>query len=247
MSSSSFLPFLAVGMGVDLVEAMRNTDLFGLMCLTLLLFLSIRSGYFIFQKTWEVRTARSQSEEFIDECRDGHKSLEEIYKIAKEYPGSPLATLLREAYIEYEMDYRDEASARLPLEQRLTLSRNTVESALERTIAAELRKLENRLINLATAAALAPFIGLLGTVWGVLGSFQALGREGNAALATLAPGISTALITTVFGLLVAIPSVWVYNRLASHVAQMSSQMDSFAHELTSVFQKNLLQRGSGRA
>lgn len=125
----------------------------------------------------------------------------------------------------------------------MQLGKNSVESALERTIASESRRLERDLVHLATASNVAPFIGLFGTVWGVLGAFQALGRDGSAALSTLAPGIATALTTTVFGLIVAIPAAAVYNHLTANVARMGSQMDSFAHELTNVFQKHLLRRG----
>lgn len=233
-----------ISLGPDFVSAVGDSDAIGLICLVALLYLSLRSGFFMFSKSWEVRLARAESEDFISECREGHKSLEEIYKLSKEFPGSPIASLFRETYIEYEMDFRDDATSRLPLDKRIELSRHTVESALERTIAAEMRRLENRLIHLATTSTLAPFVGLLGTVCGVLSAFQALGESGHADLTTLAPGISTALITTVFGLIVAIPSVWVYNRLAAHIAQLSSQMDSFGHEMTSVFQKNFLQRGA---
>ncbi|NJM07006.1 tetratricopeptide repeat protein, partial [Candidatus Gracilibacteria bacterium] len=101
----------------------------------------------------------------IAECLEGHKTLPEIYRAAHEYPASPLAALLREAYVEYEQEIREDSTADLPLEQRVALSKTSVESALERTIAAEMRKLENRLVNLATASALGPFIGLFGTVW----------------------------------------------------------------------------------
>ncbi|MDK2972156.1 MAG: biopolymer transport protein TolQ [Candidatus Sumerlaeota bacterium] len=229
-------------LGVDLLQAIRESDLVGILCIVLLLFLSFKTGYHIICKRLELSSASSQSEDFIAECLDGNKSLPEIYQLASEFPDSPLAALLREAYVEYEMEMREETVARLPLEQRVQLGKTSVESALERTIAAELRRLETHLVHLATASSVAPFIGLFGTVWGVLGSFQALGREGNAALATLAPGISTALITTVFGLIVAIPAAVMYNRLSSDVTRLSSQMDSFAHELSNVFQKHLLRR-----
>jgi len=237
------LPVLSLSMGVDLISAIRESDIIGLLCITVLLGLSVLSGFHIFFKFWEIDRAKEESEEFIEDCVGGHKSLQEIYRSTKEYPNSPLAALLREAYLEYEMELKQPAAVELPLEQRVQLGKTSVESALERTIAAELRRLESRLVYLATASTLAPFIGLFGTVWGVLGAFQALGREGNAALATLAPGISTALITTVFGLIVAIPAAAFYNYLTSNVQYLSSQMDSFAHELSNIFQKHLLRKG----
>lgn len=228
--------------GVDPIQALKETDAIGLLCILALLYLSFLTGYHIIIKLLELRSASNQSEDFVAECLDGNKSLPEIYKLSSEFPDSPLASLLREAYVEYEMEMREEVTAHLPLDQRVQLGKTSVESALERTIASEMRRLENRLVHLATASSVAPFIGLFGTVWGVLGSFQALGREGNAGLATLAPGISTALMTTIFGLIVAIPAAVMYNRLSSDVARLSSQMDSFAHELSNVFQKHLLRR-----
>ena len=233
----------AFTIGVDLVDAVARTDLVGLLCIAVLIGLSIVSLYFMLAKFFEIRDADAQSREFIEDCMEGHKSLPEIYRSAKHYPDSPLAALLREAYLEYELEIHTDSLATLPLQERVALGKTSVESALERTIAAEMRKLEHRLVILATASSIAPFIGLFGTVWGVLGAFQALGREGSAALTALAPGISTALTTTVFGLLVAIPAAAMYNYLSGNVSRLSSQMDSFAHELSNVFQKHLLKKG----
>lgn len=243
MWTTSPLLFLArFEMGVNLGEAIAESDLIGMTCLTILFLLSLWSGFYIFSKYRQIRTAKVESDDFISECMEGNKSLKEIYRLAREYPNSPLAALLRESYLEYEVELGNPSAANLSLEHRIQLGKTSIDSALERTIAAEMRRLEERLVTLATTSSLAPFIGLFGTVWGVLGAFQALGREGNAALATLAPGISTALITTVFGLIVAIPSAAMYNYLSSSIAHLASQMDSFAHELTNVFQKHFLQR-----
>lgn len=241
---ASMTSILAINWGVDLVTAIMQSDVIGMLCLLILAGLSIHSGYCMFAKYWEVRHAKKESELFVEDCLEGHKSLPEIYKAARNYPNSPLAALLREAYVEYETDIRDTSPREMSLEHRVQLSKTSVESALERTIAAEMRKMENNLVTLATASTIAPFIGLFGTVWGVLGAFQALGREGNANLETLAPGIATALTTTIFGLIVAIPATIMYNHLAGTIAHLSSQMDSFAHELSNVFQKHLLRRGN---
>lgn len=234
---------LGINWGANLWTAIWQNDVIGLMCIALLLWMSVWAMYNICLKYWEISAAKRESEAFIAECLEGHKTLPEIYRAAHEYPASPLAALLREAYVEYEQEIREDSSADLPLEQRVALSKASVESALERTIAAEMRKLENRLINLATASALGPFIGLFGTVWGVLGAFQSLGTSGGGDLAAMAPNIATALTTTVFGLLVAIPATAMYNYLTANISRLSSQMDSFAHELSNVFQKHLLRRG----
>lgn len=234
---------LGFSLGANVLEAVAQTDPLGWLCLLALLVLSVVSSYYAIAKWSQLRYAGSQSEEFIEECMEGRKSLQEIYKSAEEYPESPLAALLREAYLEYNMEIQGSHLAALSLQERVALGKTSVESALERTMSSELRKLEDKLIWIATASSLSPFIGLFGTVWGVLGAFQALGRDGGAALTTLAPGVSTALITTVFGLVVAIPAAFFYNVLSNRVLKLNSQMDSFSHELSNVFQKHLLKRG----
>ena len=91
---------------------------------------------------------------------------------------------------------------------------------------------------LATAVSAAPFLGLLGTVWGVMDTFSGMSSAGNAALSAVAPGISGALLTTIIGLIVALPSMIGYNLLSSEIRRISVQMDHFAQELVSVIQNN---------
>lgn len=243
VDSPSLMLAPGFSLGANLIEAVAQSDAIGILCLLVLLVISVISGYHIFSKGNQLRAARNDSEAFIEECFESPKSLAEIYRSAKDYPASPLAALLCEAYLEYELEVRQPFIEKLSVEERIQFGKASIESALERTMAAQMRQLENRLVFLATASSLAPFIGLFGTVWGVLGAFQALGREGNAALTTLAPGISTALVTTVFGLIVAIPAAAFYNHLSNRVAHLGSQMDSFAHELSNVFQKHFIRRG----
>jgi len=239
---TSLLNFLAFGWGVNIFEAIKSNDIVGFGCLLILGYLSIKTTSLVITKFREIKAATSETEYFMEDCFEGHKSLPEIYEIASAYPNSPLANLLCEAYIQYELEADQEGLDALPVEQRLQLSKTSVESVLERTISSELRRLDRKLISLATTSTLAPFIGLFGTVWGVLSAFQSLGTSGAADLSALAPGISTALVTTVCGLFVAIPAVGFYNYLSSHVSRLSSQMDSFAHELSNIFQKHLLRR-----
>src|SRR5690606_35846374 len=146
---------LAITWGVDIVTAILQSDAIGILCLLILTIISVRTGYYMFAKYWEIRHAKAESELFVEDCLEGHKSLPEIYKAARNYPNSPLAALLREAYVEYETDMRDSTPLEMPLEQRVQLSKTSVESALERTIAAEMRKMESNLVNLATASSIA--------------------------------------------------------------------------------------------
>lgn len=232
-----------INLGVDVTEAISQNDNMGKICLILLLGMSIWSTALIFAKFREIRSAVRETDRFMHECFEGQKSLAEIYQLAGNYPHSPLANLLAEAYIQYEIEAEQVSAEALSFEQRLALSSTNLESVLERTISSEMRRLDNRLIGLATASTLAPFIGLFGTVWGILGAFQAMGTSGVGDLATLAPGLSTALVTTIAGLVVAMPAVTFYNHLSANVSRLNSQMESFAYELSTIFQKHLLRRG----
>jgi biopolymer transport protein ExbB/TolQ len=116
-----------------------------------------------------------------------------------------------------------------------------VKRTLENAVARESLKLESGLILLAIAVSGAPFMGLLGTVWGVMITFADVGQKGSADLVTMAPGVSTALVTTVAGLLVAIPSMFGYNWLVHNLRVRTVELDNFAQELISKVETEYLQ------
>ncbi|NDA27013.1 MAG: MotA/TolQ/ExbB proton channel family protein [Verrucomicrobia bacterium] len=115
-------------------------------------------------------------------------------------------------------------------------SMNSVRSAMERAVGEESLRLESNLIILATAVSGAPFLGLLGTVWGVMDAFSGIAQAGQASLAAMAPGVSGALITTVVGLLVAIPAMFGYNFLTTSTRSFIVEMENFAAECAAVFE-----------
>lgn len=223
---------------VNIFQAIRDSDFMGLLCLVACLSLSVASWAVIFYKLAALRAAQRQSEAFLEQC-DSAGGFEETFRFSKEFPESPLAQIFREAYVEMEMEkwFRD---SRLTPEHRLLAARATLERVLERAIAEEIRHLESYLIFLATTSNVAPFIGLFGTVWGVLGAFQALGRSGSAALSALAPGMATALTATIAGLFAAIPASVFYNYLTNKIAIMITSMDSFALVIANAFQKRIV-------
>ena len=116
-----------------------------------------------------------------------------------------------------------------------------VKRSLENTVAQESLKLESGLIVLAVAVSGAPFLGLLGTVWGVMSTFGHIAQQGNASMTAMAPGVSAALITTVAGLLVAIPAMFGYNYLVHRLRVMTVELDNFAQELVSKIETEYLQ------
>lgn len=230
----------AEAMHVDIVKAIKDSDFMGILCLVGCLVLSAISWVIIFYKMNMIKGASNQSDRF-DKVLDTAGSLEEVFRRTPEFPQSPIAQILREALLEMEAEnwYADDLYG---MEERLTAARLGVERVMERTISNEVRRLESHLIFLATTSSVAPFIGLFGTVWGVLAAFQALGRTGSAALSALAPGMSTALVATVAGLIAAIPASIFYNYLSNKINVLTSRMDSFALELANIIQKRMVKQ-----
>jgi len=224
---------------VDLISAIRENDLVGLICLIALTCMSIYSLMLIIQKYLEVKVAKRQSRAFqglVDE--DG--SWEALFVASKRYPDSPLAKLLKETYVECRMENWFTGKKALGLENRLEIAKDTIASILNRTMSREESRLQEKLTILATISTIAPFIGLFGTVWGVLASFQAIGREGSAALSALAPGISTALMTTIFGLIAATPALIAYNYFTREVTKISGDMECFSNDIENAVRKQIL-------
>jgi len=230
-------------LSVDVIQAVRQSDLIGKICYVVLAFFSVLSWAVIGYKLLHIYHANRQTNQFVDLCMSGSGSLDEAYKHAGEYPDSPLAQILRETYLELQVESWYREAGQLSFSYRLELAKVGIERILQRTSANEVRHLESYLIFLATTAAVCPFIGLFGTVWGVLGGFQILAIQGAAAIQALAAPISTALGTTVAGLVAAIPAVVSYNYLTNKVQILITRMDSFALELSNVIQKRILQRG----
>jgi len=114
-----------------------------------------------------------------------------------------------------------------------------VEKVMDVTIAREMERLERRLLFLATVGSTAPFVGLFGTVWGIMASFQAIAVSKNTSLAVVAPGIAEALFATALGLMAAIPAVVFYNKFAADAAQISQRLEVFADEFAAIVSRQI--------
>ncbi len=229
-------------LGLDLKSMIANSDPVGRICLAILLVFSICTWAIIIYKFLHIQIASHQTSRFVRECMSGSGDLEEAYRNASGYPDSPLAQILREGYLELEIEDWYKMGYDLSSEQRVEVAKAGVERVFERTISNEIAHLESYLIVLAVAASVCPFIGLFGTVWGIMTTFQAMGTQSSAALSTLAPGIATALTTTVAGLAAAIPASVMYNYFTARVQLLISRMDSFSLELANIIQKQLLKQ-----
>ncbi len=206
----------------------------------LLLFFSITSWAIIFIKFRYVRKAFKDSSEFIDifwQCRN----LADAFSKAKALRESPVARIFITAYMEMaRSDTKDKKKAQLKrTETSYMQTAGSVKRTLSRTINIEVRRLVQLVPFLATAGNTAPFIGLFGTVWGIMDTFQSIGLSGSASLAVVAPGISEALIATAAGLAVAIPSVIAYNYFTDRIRALDSELQSFSSDLLNIMERDI--------
>lgn len=229
-------------LGVDLLTLISSADVLGKTSLVVLGIFSITSWMVIVYKMLHLRQATRQTNAFVEICNQGSGQLEEAFRNASEFPDSPLAQILREGYLELEIEDWYREGYNLTPESRIEMAKVGLERVFERTISNEIMHLESKLIFLATTSNVCPFIGLFGTVWGIMGAFQGMADTQSVALSSLAPGIATALVTTVGGLFCAIPSSVMYNYLTNRVRLLISRMDSFALELSNVIHKQIMKQ-----
>jgi biopolymer transport protein TolQ len=203
------------------IDMVRNSGPVAIAVLVLLLIASLYSWAVILGKASLFRRARSQSRRFLRAFRKASR-LQEISAVSDQFKPSPLVTVFDEVYD----TYRRQTNGFGPPKNIITLERTAQAAASE-----SLTVLEQRLTWLATIGAVAPFVGLFGTVMGIVDAFHGLGTEGAATLRAVAPGVSEALITTAAGLLVAIPAVIAYNQLTASLREFASRLDDFSREL----------------
>ena len=199
----------------------------------LLVVFSIFAWSVMASKAMQMRRARRLNRLFDQEFR-AQKGLLDIFDRKIQVHGCPLYAVYEMGCGELQRGVERAKAKRGEEEGKVSLrSIEHVKRALERAVSLESLRLESGLILLALAVSGAPFLGLLGTVWGVMSTFAEVAKAGNAQLTTMAPGVAAALVTTVAGLLVAIPSMFGYNWLVHHLRVLTVDMDNFAHELAS--------------
>jgi biopolymer transport protein TolQ len=199
----------------------------------------------ILYKLFVFRRTQRQTAQFLDVFRRSNK-FSEVQAVCRSLGDSPLVGLFQSGYAELTAQLR-QATPHEPLTTsnpggaagRPTLkSLTAVDRALMRAAVVEMNKLERHLPFLATTASITPFIGLLGTVLGIMNSFQGIGQTGSTNLGVVAPGIAEALIATAGGLFAAIPAVYFYNHLTNQVKIFASEMDDFAMEFLNIAERN---------
>jgi biopolymer transport protein TolQ len=204
--------------------------------LLLLLAFSLVSWAIIVYKGAALYRARAQSRTFLDVFRRSAK-FSEVNAVCPQLKASPLVGVFQAGYVEVNQQVRGGASA--PASGRPTVrSLEALSRSLARAAGLEVTRLERRLSFLATTASVTPFVGLFGTVWGIMDAFGDIGRMGSANLAVVAPGISEALITTAMGLFAAIPAAVFFNVFTSRVKVLGSMVDDFALEFLNIVERN---------
>jgi len=212
--------------------------------LLLLALMSVVSWGIILYKLWTFQRAGRQSAQFLDVFRRSNK-FSEVQAVCRSLGDSPLVGLFQSGYAELTAQLRQtppdaSADSHPPgAAGRPTIkSLPAVDRSLMRASAVEVNKLEHWIPFLATTASIAPFIGLFGTVWGIMSAFEGIGRTGSTNLGVVAPGIAEALIATAFGLIAAVPAVMFYNYLSQRVKLFASGMDDFAMEFLNIAERN---------
>ena len=233
------------GSTTSIVELIANTSNVSKTVLLILALLSVGSWGIIFYKWWTFSRSSRQSKSFLEVFRRSNK-FSEVQAVCQSVGDSPLVGLFQAGYAELTAQLRqnDASNGPAPTHPPGAAGRPTLKSvasvdrALLRAAAVEVNKLERHLPFLATTASIAPFVGLFGTVWGILSAFEGISQTGSTSLGVVAQPIAEALIATAFGLAAAIPAVMAYNHFTHRVKLFASEMDDFAMEFLNISERN---------
>jgi len=217
-------------------DVVTHSGPIGFGTLLILAMFSIVSWAVIVSKWRSLRRAQQESVSFL-ETFWASKRLDAIYSVTDKLPMSPLAQIFRSGYIELaKLKKQSEGEGEKSLGELGGLE--NIERSMRRASTAELTQLEALIPFLATTGSTSPFIGLFGTVWGIMKAFREIGKMGSANLATVAPGISEALIATATGLAAAIPAVIAYNYFTTRIRVLNSEMDNFQADFLNIVKRH---------
>jgi len=195
---------------------------------------SVWSWAIMFDKWWRLSRVRRKSDQFETAFWSG-RSLDDLHQDLGAKATHPMAVLFAAAMGEWKRSTEAGATHFAGVKER-------VDKVMSVTINREMQSLETNLLFLATVGSIAPFVGLFGTVWGIMNSFQSIAISRDTNLAVVAPGIAEALFATALGLLAAIPAVIAYNKLSSEVNRYGSRLDDFADEFSAIVSRQLDER-----
>jgi len=220
-------PVLLSFVGGEIVDLVSQTGAVAKTVLGILLLFSVLSWAVILSKWKVIKRARTQSERFMRAFRKAQR-LQDIVSVAEQFRPSPLVGVFEGAIAEFRRQMGTTGGIQNPV---------AIQRAMQIASSDEITSLERNVPWLAITGAVTPFIGLFGTVWGIIDAFHGLGTAGAATLRAVAPGISEALITTAAGLAAAIPAVIAYNLIIGSIREMASRNDDFTLEMLNVIER----------
>ncbi len=206
-----------------------------------LLFASIWVWAIVFEKVTSVRRANRAADAFEEKFWSGG-SLEELYRSEGERPNHPMAAVFGSGMREWQ------ASAQASVGSAISLMgvKERADRAMGVTVGREMERMERWMVFLASVGSVAPFIGLFGTVWGIMNSFAAIAGNNNTHLAVVAPGIAEALFATAIGLVAAIPAVLAYNKINTDLSRYAARLEAFASEFGTILSRQADETPAGR-
>jgi biopolymer transport protein TolQ len=219
--------FPALFVGGEIIDLVRETGVVAQAVLVLLLAFSLISWAIILSKWSVLRRSRVQSGRFVRAFRRAQR-LQDVNAVSEQFRPSPLVGVFHAGFREFERQMGSSGGLRNPL---------AVQRAMQIASSEEMTRFERNLPWLAITGAVTPFVGLFGTVWGIIDAFHGLGTSGAATLRAVAPGISEALITTAAGLAAAIPAVIAYNLIGGSIRDFAARSDDFSLEMLNAVER----------
>lgn len=230
-------PLLVVFIGGEVVDMISNSGPIAKLILLFLLAFSVISWAIILGKWSLLKRARAQSGRFVRAFRKAQR-LQDIAAVADQFKPSPLVGVFESGYEEYRRQVASTGGIR---------SLVSIQRGMQIGASEEITRLERNMPWLAITAAVTPFVGLFGTVWGIIDAFHGLGTAGAATLRAVAPGISEALITTAAGLAAAIPAVIAYNLIGASIREFAARGDDFSLEVLNAVEHSQAQSAAAVA
>ncbi|MEM7155684.1 MAG: MotA/TolQ/ExbB proton channel family protein [Myxococcota bacterium] len=229
---------------VDLIGLLSASQGIVLVVVIILLLLVAMCAFVIFFKLFHITQAQGQSITFLDRFWES-KRLDEIYQVAEKLKRSPIAAMFRAGYVELSKVKRSRGGqpGQMGMEAQVSMhdragDSDNVERALARARMSENTKLENLLPFLATTGSAAPFIGLFGTVWGIMEAFLSIAAQGSAELGEVSQPIAEALVTTALALASAVPAVVAYNYFQRRLKVLNAEMSNFSNDFMNIVKRH---------
>ena len=216
---------------MSFVHLFLNADIIVQLVMMGLFAVSVIGWVIIFEKTFMLHRIKKEADHFEKVFWSG-KSLEELYQALVQRSNHSMAAIFVAAMREWKRSSQDDGGFIPGIHMR-------IQKAMDVTLTREVDRMERRLMFLATVGSTAPFVGLFGTVWGIMSSFQAIAQSKNTSLAVVAPGIAEALFATALGLLAAIPAVIFYNKFSNAVSRHAIRMENFSDEFVAILSRHI--------